>query len=120
MNHETPRRPSARRSRSTASIRNKARQIHVVEARGKGPVASPGENRRDNLLEVGGGVGVHRSPLSGETNWYEFTFDVAHPQDAMVTLRFVIEAPVPVANRLLPGSMLETRIRWREEVSRGR
>ena len=120
MNHETPRRPSAHRSRRPASIRNKTRQIYVVETRGKGPVASPREDRLDDLLEVGGGVGVHRPPLSGQTNWYEFTFDVAHPQDGMVTLRFVIEAPIPVASRLLPRSMIETRIRWREDMSRGR
>lgn len=114
MKNENPRRPSAHRSRRLASIRNKTRQIHVVETRGEGPVASPRENRLDDLLEVGGGVGVHISPLKGEAIWCEFTFEVAHPQNDSIGVRFVVEAPVPVASRLLPGSLVETRIRWRE------
>jgi len=53
-------------------------------------------------------------------NWYEFTFDAAHPEDDAITLRFVIEVPVPPARDLPGGAILESQIRWREEVSRGR
>ena len=77
-------------------------------------MAPPREGGSDNLLEVGGGVELHISPLKGASIWCEFTFEVAHPQNDMIGLRFVIEAPIPTANRLLPGSLVETRVRWRE------
>jgi hypothetical protein len=46
-------------------------------------------------------------------NWYEFTFDVDHPQDSSICLRMIVEIPVPPARKLPKGSMLESRIRFR-------
>lgn len=114
MNHETPRRPFAHRSRRPEEIGNQARQQYVAEARVSRSVAPSRQGGGDNILEVGGGLELRISPLNGDSIWCEFTFEVAHPQNDMIGLRFVVEAPILVANRLLPGSLVETRLRWRE------
>jgi len=107
------------RSGRASSEGHTAPQFDASKARSQGAVPEESEGGSEEILASRGTRRLYREPEHKEVNWYEFTFDAAHPEDDAITLRFVIEVPVPPARDLPGGAILESQIRWREEVSRG-
>lgn len=44
----------------------------------------------------------------------EFTFETSHPENPDICIRFIITMPVPPAEEIPEGAVLENHIRWRE------
>jgi len=109
-------RPNLDRSRRATSVRRKTSQFDTLEAGGKGKIPEAGQDRCERLLDVRRDRLVPYEPEVGKLKRCAFTFEVANPQDEATTLRFVIEAWVPIAGELPAGSMLELWFPCPDEV----